>query len=66
MGSAMALNNIPVNLADRLEVYKGVVPVQLGADAMGGAVNVVTNQKANNYLDLSHSYGSFNTNRSAR
>jgi outer membrane receptor protein involved in Fe transport len=65
MGSAMSLNNIPVNLADRLEVYKGVVPVQLGADAMGGAVNVVTNQKASNYLDVSHSYGSFNTNRSA-
>lgn len=65
MGSAMSLNNIPVNLADRLEVYKGVVPVTLGADAMGGAVNVVTNQKVNNYLDVSHSYGSFNTNRSA-
>jgi len=65
MGSAMALNNIPVNLAERLEVYKGVVPVQLGADAMGGAVNVVTNQKLSSYLDLSHSYGSFNTNRSA-
>lgn len=65
MGSAMSLNNIPVNLADRLEVYKGVVPVQLGADAMGGAVNVVTNQKTSNYLDVSHSYGSFNTNRSA-
>lgn len=65
MGSAMSLNNIPVNLADRLEVFKGVVPVQLGADAMGGAVNVVTNQKASNYLDVSHSYGSFNTNRSA-
>jgi len=65
MGSAMSLNNIPVNLADRLEVFKGVVPVQLGADAMGGAVNVVTNQKATNYLDVSHSYGSFNTNRSS-
>ncbi|QEC42490.1 TonB-dependent receptor [Pseudobacter ginsenosidimutans] len=65
MGSAMSLNNIPVNLADRLEVYKGVVPVQLGADAMGGAVNVVTNQKATSYLDVSHSYGSFNTHRSA-
>lgn len=65
MGSAMSLNNIPVNLADRLEVFKGVVPVQLGADAMGGAVNVVTNQKASSYLDLSHSYGSFNTNRSS-
>jgi len=65
MGSAMSLNNIPVNLAERLEVYKGVVPVQLGADAMGGAVNVVTNQQVANYLDLSHSYGSFNTHRSA-
>ncbi|MBB2148021.1 TonB-dependent receptor [Pedobacter gandavensis] len=65
MGSAMSLNNIPVNMAERLEVYKGVVPVQLGADAMGGAVNVITNQKASNYLDLSHSYGSFQTNRSS-
>src|SRR5215217_3025342 len=65
MGGAMSLNNIPVNLADRLEVYKGVVPVTLGADAMGGAVNVVTSQKVSNYIDLSHSYGSFNTNRSA-
>lgn len=65
MGSAMSLNNIPVNLAERVEVYKGVVPVQLGSDAMGGAVNVITNQKQTNYLDLSHSYGSFNTHRSA-
>lgn len=65
MGSAMSLNNIPVNMAERLEVYKGVVPVQLGADAMGGAVNVITNQKVSNYLDLSHSYGSFQTNRSS-
>lgn len=65
MGSAMSLNNIPVNLSERIEVYKGVVPVQLGSDAMGGAVNVITNQKQTNYLDLSHSYGSFNTHRSA-
>jgi len=65
LGSAMSLNNIPVNLAERMEVYKGVVPVQLGADAMGGAVNVVTNQKVSNYLDVSSSYGSFNTSRSA-
>jgi outer membrane receptor protein involved in Fe transport len=65
LGSAVSLNNIPVNLAERIEVYKGVVPVQLGSDAMGGAVNVITNQNQRNYLDLSHSYGSFNTHRSA-
>lgn len=64
-GSSMSLNNIPVNLAERIEVYKGVVPVELGADALGGAVNVVSNQDIKNYLDASYSYGSFNTHRAA-
>ncbi|WP_229253841.1 TonB-dependent receptor [Dyadobacter sp. NIV53] len=65
MGSTMSLNNIPVNLAERMEVYKGVVPVSLGSDALGGAVNIVTNQNINNYLDASYSIGSFNTHRLA-
>lgn len=64
-GSSLGLNNIPVNLAERIEVYKGVVPVELGADALGGAVNIVTNQSVSKYLDASVSYGSFNTLRAA-
>jgi len=60
-GSTMTLNNIPVNLAERVEVYKGVVPVQLGGDVMGGAVNIITNDQIKNYLDASYSFGSFNT-----
>ncbi|REA58048.1 TonB-dependent receptor [Dyadobacter luteus] len=64
-GSSFQLNNIPVNLADRIEVYKGVVPIWLGADALGGAVNIVTNPNRRNYLDASYSYGSFNTHRTA-
>ncbi len=64
-GNSMSLNNIPVNLAERVEVYKGVVPVSLGADAMGGAVNIVTNQRVRNYLDASYSIGSFNSHRAA-
>jgi outer membrane receptor protein involved in Fe transport len=64
-GSSMTLNNIPVNLAERVEVYKGVVPVTLGSDAMGGAVNIITNQKVRNYLDASYSIGSFNSHRTA-
>ncbi|MEE3243143.1 MAG: TonB-dependent receptor, partial [Bacteroidota bacterium] len=63
-GSAFQLNNIPVNLADRIEVYKGVVPIGLGADALGGAVNIVTNSYTQNHLEASYSYGSFNTHRS--
>jgi len=65
MGSTMSLNNIPVNLAERIEVYKGVVPVSLGADALGGSVNIVTNQGVTSYLDASYSYGSFNTHQAA-
>lgn len=63
-GSAFQLNNIPVNIADRIEIYKGVVPIEFGADAMGGVINIVTNQSANSYLDASYSYGSFNTHKS--
>jgi outer membrane receptor protein involved in Fe transport len=61
MGSSMSLNNIPVNLSERIEVYKGVVPVNLGSDALGGAVNIITNHQISNYLDISYSLGSFNT-----
>jgi outer membrane cobalamin receptor len=62
-GSSFQLNNIPINLAERVEVYKGVVPIWLGSDALGGAVNIVTSTKQNSYLDASYSYGSFNTHR---
>lgn len=63
-GAAFQLNNIPVNIAERIEVYKGVVPIELGADALGGAINIVTRQLQSTYLDASYSYGSFNTHRS--
>lgn len=64
-GSGMTLNNIPVNLAERIEVYKGVVPAYLGGDALGGAVNIITKHDKGKSLDLSYSAGSFNTHRAA-
>lgn len=65
VGTAFDLNNIPVNFAERIEIYKGVVPVGFGTDAMGGVINIVTNrQKRNWFLDASYSYGSFNTHKS--
>ncbi|RDC55174.1 TonB-dependent receptor [Pedobacter chinensis] len=62
-GSAFQLNNIPATMAERIEVYKGVVPIEFGADALGGVINIVTNQSANTYVDASYSYGSFNSHR---
>jgi len=64
-GSSFQINNIPINFAERVEVYKGVVPIWLGGDALGGAVNIVTNNDKRTYLDASYSYGSFNTHRTA-
>ncbi|MCW3465309.1 TonB-dependent receptor [Chitinophaga nivalis] len=64
-GTSFQLNNIPVNFADRIEVYKGVVPVWLGGDALGGAVNIVTSTRPHTFVDASYSYGSFNTHKSS-
>lgn len=65
VGASFGLNNIPVSFADRIEVYKGVVPVGFGTDAIGGVVNVVTNRKYRGWhLDTFYSYGSFNTHKS--
>ena len=61
MSSAFQVNNLPVNLAERIEVYKGVVPVNFGSDALGGAINIVTKKNPGKYVDFSYSFGSFNT-----
>ena len=64
VGSSFGINNIPVNFADRIEVYRGVVPVGFGADAIGGVINIVTPRRQRRwFLDASYSYGSFNTHK---
>lgn len=64
MNSAFGLNNIPAGMAKRIEVYKGVVPVELGGDALGGAINIVTDESMRTRVSASYSYGSFNTHKS--
>ena len=63
LGAAFQINNIPVNIAERIEIYKGVVPVWLGSDVLGAAVNIITTDQQN-YIDASYAYGSFNTHQS--
>lgn len=60
-GSAVSLDNLPLNLVERVELYKGVVPARFGADALGGAVNIVTRRARTNFLDVSYGIGSFHT-----
>jgi len=63
MGSGINLANIPTNIIDRIEIYKGVVPARLGADALGGAINIITKKNKRNYIDVSYGYGSFGTHK---
>lgn len=63
-GASLGLNNLPASMVDQIEVYKGVVPMTLGTDALGGAVNIITRKDAN-YLDVSYGYGSFNTHKAS-
>lgn len=62
-GSGMSFNNIPVNIVERIEVYKGVIPAHLTSDALGGAVNIITKRDRRKSIDASYSFGSFNTHR---
>lgn len=64
VGRSFSLNNIPINFAERIEVYRGVVPVGFGTDALGGVINIVTGNKQRTFVDASYSYGSFNTHKS--
>lgn len=65
VGGSFSLNNIPAGYAERIEIYRGVVPVGFGADALGGVVNIVTAKRRSSWFaDASYSYGSFNTHRS--
>lgn len=57
------IHNIPVNSLERVDVYKGVLPISLGADALGGAVNIVTRKRTGRQLQASYEIASFNTHR---
>lgn len=55
--------NIPVNLVERIEIYRGVVPVRFGLDALGGAINIVTTRAGRPYLNASYQTGSYGVQR---
>ena len=59
MNEANALSasiTIPSELIERIEIYKGVVPITFGADALGGAINVITRKSRYNYGNLSYAF----------
>ncbi|MGD8781960.1 MAG: TonB-dependent receptor [Ignavibacteria bacterium] len=57
----ISFNDIPLDIIERIEIYKGIVPAKFGGSAIGGAVNIVTKDLPPKYFDLSYRVQSFNT-----
>lgn len=57
------LNDLPVDMIERIEIYKGVVPARFGGSSMGGAVNIVIKEYPDRYMDASYMRESFNSNK---
>lgn len=55
------ISTLPIGNLKRIDVYKGVLPVDVGTDALGGGINLITEQKSYNSLKASYNVGSFNT-----
>lgn len=59
LATAGTLPSLSMSALDRIEVYKGVVPLELGGDALGGALNVVTQGGASSAGYVTAGIGSF-------
>lgn len=56
---AFGLQLIPVSFVNQLEIHRGIVPTRLGADALGGAVNILTEPGRWSGASASYQTGSF-------
>jgi hypothetical protein len=60
---SLGINDLPVQIIERIEIYKGAVPAYLGGDGLGSAVNIVFRHRDVSYIDASVSRQSFNTHQ---
>ena len=58
---SFTLNDLPINLVERVEIYKGIIPAELGAPGIGGAVNIITKHINHDYIDINYMVQSYNT-----
>lgn len=64
MGFNNGFANIPIDLADHAEIYRGVLPIRFGGDALGGAFNLAPREYVRGTAaNASFEIGSFGTYR---
>lgn len=60
---SLGINDLPLQVIERIEVYKGSVPAWLGGDGLGSAVNIVIKHRDVSYIDVNLVRQSYNTSR---
>jgi len=60
-GGVIDLSRFSAGNIRKVEVIKGPSSALYGSEAMGGVVNIITEQSRNNFMNGSARYGSFNT-----
>ena len=60
---AFSLDEIPIDIIERIEVYKSIIPARFGCDGLGGAINIVTKEFSTDYLDASYEFSSYQTHK---
>ncbi|MBP2832385.1 TonB-dependent receptor [Aquimarina sp. U1-2] len=63
LAAGLDINNLPVNQIERIDIYRGVTPLEVGTDALGGGINIIPKKFKDTYVDMNYQFGSFNTHR---
>lgn len=63
LGSSMNISRLQSGSIQYIEIYKGVLPPEIGIDALGGAINIITNSSGKTHHSMSYEIGSFNTHK---
>lgn len=58
---SLGINDLPLQVIERIDIYKGSVPAWLGGDGLGSAVNVIFKHRDMSYIDATVSHQSYNT-----
>lgn len=65
-GFGLGIATVPVYWLERIEVYRGVVPVRYGSDALGGAIDLVTSEAVDGVsVGAAYTAGAFDTHQLA-
>jgi outer membrane receptor for ferrienterochelin and colicins len=65
LGGLLVLEQIPVNMIERIEVVRGGGSALFGANAVGGVINVITREPIHNQGEVAHTINSFGENITA-